>query len=124
VVTVWSQRIDASTDRGGAGPNTADRAEIEWELAGQGRVPRSPLEAAAEAHAAQDRVDRRQEAAERRLAEEEGRPPKLAGIVDREIAASEAEFLAKPASVADLAYATEQTNKKFAALARFIAGRP
>jgi hypothetical protein len=48
------------------------RTEVEWELARQGLVPRTPLEAAAEAHTAQDRADRRAEAAELRQASEEG----------------------------------------------------
>ena len=78
------------------------------------------MKAAAEAHAAQDRLDRQQEARERRLAAEEGRPPRLPSIVDAELAASAAEFMAQPATIGNLAHLAADVGKVKLVLGRLL----
>jgi hypothetical protein len=101
------------------------RAEAEWQARRDGRVPRTPLEAAVEAHAAQDRLDRQQAARERQLEAEGGTPRRLPSIVAKENAAAEAEFMSQPADVALVSHMVaeveEQTNRKLAKLASTVA---
>jgi hypothetical protein len=92
------------------------RAEAEWRARQTGREPRTPLETAEVVHGQMDRLDRQQAALERQI-EADGenvRPLRRPSVVAKEIAAAEAEFMAQPATVADVAHASAEAEAKAA----------